>query len=293
MLYYRQTVDYGKTITLKPEEPRILTTGLGYFLFWYTLLMKKKSLIVLGVLVIVTLGVWYSTTHKAHLAPTSSIAGATLRTDGDFEYKKDTKFWAFDAVYPSRTPLSREADVRARTTMENWIVERTAEFEKNNNDLLDAEEQKRLEADGRTYATGISYKTYVSSSYISYVYQIYEDTGGAHPNAYYVTFTFNKEGKKVELADLFTPGARYLDALSAASFADIQKQVTARFGDAPNEDQIDWIRNGTSPSPEVFQAFYIDGVNLVIIFPPYQVAAYAAGVFETRIPLASLSQILR
>jgi hypothetical protein len=255
--------------------------------------MKKKSLIVLGVLVIVTLGVWYSTTHKAHLAPTSSIAGATLRTDGDFEYKKDTKFWAFDAVYPSRTPLSREADVRARTTMENWIVERTAEFEKNNNDLLDAEEQKRLEADGRTYAMGITYTAYTSSRYVSYVYQIYEDTGGAHPNGYYMTFTFDHDGKKVELADLFTPGARYLDALSARSFDLVYAELQKRLGYPPSHDDIDWIRMGTAPSPDALQFFYIDGENLVLIFPPYQVAAYAYGTVEARIPISSLATFIR
>jgi hypothetical protein len=177
--------------------------------------------------------------------------------------------------------------------MESWIKEREAEFLSNTNDMLDVQEQARLKADGRKYAMGIEYKAYSSAKFVSYVYQIYEDTGGAHPNVYYATFTFDANGNKLELADLFKPGARYLDKLSELAYKDILIQAKARFESDLDETQIDWIKNGTAPTLETLQFFYVDRNNLVLIFPPYQVAAYAAGVFESKIPLASLQDILK
>ena len=86
---------------------------------------------------------------------------------------------------------------------------------------------------------------------------------------------------------------RYLDKISSIVYPDIVAQSKKRFESELDDMQLDWIRNGTSPTPESLQFFYIDGNNLVIMFPPYQVAAYVAGLFESRIPLADLKDILK
>lgn len=221
----------------------------------------------------------------------SSIAGATLTAEGDFQYKHESEFVSVEVVYPAHTGLASEADARARTTMENWIKAREAEFTTNATDMLDAVEQARLREQGRGYAMGIEYKAYSSGAHRSFVFQVYEDTGGAHPNTYFVSFTFDASGNEVALSNLFKSDSKYLEVLSSLAYADILRQAPARFGTALDEDQKDWVRTGTAPSLETFQAFYLDGEALVLIFPPYQVAAYAAGTFEVKIPFEKLANI--
>lgn len=229
----------------------------------------------------------------AGVVSTSTIAGATLNAAGNFQYKKESEFVSIEAVYPAKTNLAGEADIRARTILENWIKAREAEFMANATDMLDAAEQARLREQGRGYALGIEYTAHTSDNNKSFVFQIYEDTGGAHPNVYYKTFVFGEDGREVALADLFKPSARYLDELSTLAYADILRQAPSRFGTALDENQKDWVRDGTAPSEETFQSYYLDGENLVLIFPPYQVAAYAAGKFETKIPFSKLAHILQ
>ncbi len=190
--------------------------------------------------------------------------------------------------------LAADANTKARATIESWVKDRISDFTTMVNDqLLTPDEKARLTQDGRKYAMGITYKTYSSPGYVSYVFSMYEDTGGAHPNSTFGTLTFNTNGDKIELADLFTLGARYLDALSKASYNSVVAQLKNRFGPTVDDNQLDWIRRGTEPSSETLQFFYLSNGNLVLLFPPYQVASYAAGTFETPIPLASLSDILR
>lgn len=224
---------------------------------------------------------------------TSTLAGALLNAEGDFQYKKESEFVSIEVVYPAKTNLSHEADARARSVLENWIKVRESEFIASTSDMLDAAEQTRLREHGRSYALGIEYMAYTSGANQSFVFQIYEDTGGAHPNVYYKTFVFDAQGMEVRLADLFKPDAQYLDELSTLAYADILRQAPSRFGTALDENQKDWVRTGTAPSTETFQSYYLDGENLVLIFPPYQVAAYAAGKFETKIPFSNLSRILK
>lgn len=229
----------------------------------------------------------------AGVVSTSTIAGARLNAGGDFQYKKESEFVSIEAVYPAKTSLAGEADVRARTILENWIKARESEFTTSTTDMLDEAEQARLREHGRGYALGIEYTAYTSDNNQSFVFQIYEDTGGAHPNVYYKTFVFGADGMEVALVDLFKPSARYLDELSVLTYADILRQAPSRFGTALDENQKDWVRVGTAPSAEMFQSYYLDGENLVLIFPPYQVAAYAAGKFEVKIPFGRLTSILK
>lgn len=269
----------------------------------YTYSMNtKKALLIVAVAIVVGLVLWKAPKREAEaptvqapseIAAVSSIAGAALNADGDFEYTKETEFVTIEAVYPAKTGLASEADIRARTTMENWIKAREADFLANANELLDDREQARLREQSRGYVMGIEYRAYTSGTNVSFVYQIYEDTGGAHPNIYYATFTFDADGRKIELADLFKPDSPYLEELSAFAYADILRQAPSRFGAALNEDQKDWVRAGTAPSGEMLQLFYLKGESLYLIFPPYQVAAYAAGTFDVQIRFIFIKGILK
>ncbi len=256
----------------------VLAAVIG-FLGWKT--MRKEAVV-------------EPTTNTAtEVTPTSSIEGATL-SNGDFKYEKKTDYVTFGATYPSKTGLTAEADAKARLTMENWIKVQENQFAIDTKEMLDDREMARLKETGRWYETGITYKKYSGgNNMISYVYQIYQDTGGAHPNGFFKTITFDTTGNEVTLEGLFKPDARYLDVLSAKSKVLVIAELENRLGQKVDESIEDWVRMGTAPSPEALQFFYLDGTNLVMIFPRYQVAAYAAGDFEARIPLSELSDILR
>jgi hypothetical protein len=118
---------------------------------------------------------------------------------------------------------------------------------------------------------------------------------GAHPNLYYKTFVFDREGNRLALADLFAASSTasstgYLSQISGIATAQIKDQLASRLGEAPGGG---FFAEGTAPNPDNFQNFVIDGGDLVFLIPPYQAAAYAAGSFEVRIPLSQLSAALK
>ena len=99
--------------------------------------------------------------------------------------------------------------------------------------------------------------------------------GGAHPNTYLDTINVNlKNGKLLSLGDMFKAGSNYLPRLNAI----VAKQVA-------DEQQLKVEVNGT-------ENFYItDNADLVIVYPPYAVAPYAAGTIEFIIPVSQVADI--
>jgi uncharacterized protein YecT (DUF1311 family) len=55
----------------------------------------------------------------------------------------------------------------------------------------------------------------------------------------------------------------------------------------------DWLRTGAGPDWDNFKDFLLLPDRLVIRFPPYQVAAYAAGAQEVSLPLSELQGLMR
>jgi hypothetical protein len=68
----------------------------------------------------------------------------------------------------------------------------------------------------------------------------------------------------------------------------VQADLTAQMGEFADPQ---WILDGTS-SLEAYMNFVVTQDALVFFFPPYQVAAYAAGPQMVAIPLEQLSGVL-
>ncbi|HEY4501820.1 MAG TPA: hypothetical protein VJJ20_02010 [Candidatus Paceibacterota bacterium] len=149
-----------------------------------------------GVLVVlaVIFGVWSSFTTPA--APQEPMAGDTspilkgrLETDQNYHYKETAPGYEINAVYPAKVPLpTTEASTKAALTIENKLAEGTAAFKADAAQMLGAQEIARLQQVGASYALGFEYVDYTEEGYHSYAYQVYQDTGGAHPNGFYLTF---------------------------------------------------------------------------------------------------------
>mgnify|MGYP000617893958 FL=1 len=119
---------------------------------------------------------------------------------------------------------------------------------------------------------------------VSVVLEWSEYTGGAHPNSFYETLVFNlATGKEEKLADLFVPGVDYLKTLSDLSIAELTRR-----NDLVDFTDSNWITDGAGPKADNFAASYLSDSGLVVIFGPYQVAAYAAGPSEVVIPYSAL-----
>lgn len=112
-------------------------------------------------------------------------------------------------------------------------------------------------------------------------------TGGAHPGHDIETFNFlMPDGWRVFLPEIFDPLA--VERISELAIADLDRQW-----DGGSFIDDDWLNTGAGPEWENFREFLLLPDRLVIRFPTYQVAAYAAGAQEVSLPLSELEGLMR
>ncbi len=115
--------------------------------------------------------------------------------------------------------------------------------------------------------------------------------GAAHPNSNSEVLNFDvRNGKALRLADLFKPGAKYLQALSTYSIKDLKKQSSSKGADGMLDDQS--IASGAGAAAKNFQSWTITKKGLGITFDSYQVGPYAAGPQYVLIPYSVLKEII-
>jgi hypothetical protein len=106
--------------------------------------------------------------------------------------------------------------------------------------------------------------------------------GAAHPNSYSRTLNYDLEhGNVLELADLFKPDAKYLEALSAYSVKTLKAMERLDFPE------------GAEPKPENYQSWNITEQGLRINFDDYQVTPHAVGPQVVVIPFEKLKDVIR
>lgn len=246
-----------------------------------------------AILALLTLAfvIWFLGSHPKVSDPTDTATTTPASQLEPAHIVEDAAYYEIDAAYPTATPLtaiSAEADAAAVAAMKSFTVQAIAEFKANGNfSNLSPDDVQLLRLDQRKYSLGMTYETKTGPRTITYIYIRIADTGGAHPNSFYKTFTFDTvTGEEVTLGDLFLPGSGYLDRLSSIARADLPT-VIDEYADAG------FIEEGTSPSAESFQNFYLEGSTLVLLFPPYQVGPYSLGTVRLPIELARLTSILK
>jgi uncharacterized protein YecT (DUF1311 family) len=123
---------------------------------------------------------------------------------------------------------------------------------------------------------------------VSVLFSYSEYTGGAHPNLVQTAFNFlMPDSARVFLPDLI--GNDGIERVSDLAIADLTPRLTGPNGMSDPA----WIRSGAGPYAENFDTFELLHDQIVIEFDPYDVAAYAAGPQEVRIPLSQLEDVLR
>ncbi len=260
----------------------------------------NKKLLIGGIaLIIIILGalIWYMASTPAPEVPAPQVGEPQAEAG---VIRENEQYWEIEAAYPNQTPLRASAgagaDAHAVEVMKQFAEISVESFKEENQLLSLSAEDIEVQGLGgeRKYAFGMEYELHTSDSTVSYVYLMYADTLGAHPNAYYRTFTFDKEtGEGLTLGDLFVPGSDYLARLSSSSRAKLVTQIAEVSGVSESELNMDMIDAGTTPDEDNYLNFYLEGNALVIIFAPYQVGPWALGMQEVRLPKSELSAILK
>lgn len=118
----------------------------------------------------------------------------------------------------------------------------------------------------------------------------FADTGGVHPNTDFAAFNFVlPSGEQVFLPEI-VDGARGMKRVSDLAIAQLIKTI----GTGPDSmSSKDDITSGAAPDALSLKDSLWLPKELHIHFPPYQVAAYAAGPQEVSIPLADLKGYIR
>ncbi len=143
-----------------------------------------------------------------------------------------------------------------------------------------------LDKDNR-YTLDITYENNTSEKYITHRLNQYVFTGGAHGSIVVKTYTYDKNGKRYLLQDLF------INENSLEKLSDFLKVKILENKDYKNNIEEDWLSDGASPKIENFEAFIIDGENIIFIFQQYQIGPYVLGIIEIKIPIKELVEILK
>lgn len=239
--------------------------------------------------------VWYMMNNQAPepYSPIAETEEAVEPPPPPGRILENAAYFDISADYPGRTPLydtvGPEADTEALALMEDFVRETLTEFkEQGKFDVLTPEEAALIGiTETRKESVTITYEVREGARTVSYVFMLAIDTLGAHPNFFYRTFTFDLEtGSELGISELFTNNSDYLTRLSSIAFFDLSKELG-------EESDVEYIREGVEPNALNFANFTIEGDRLVLLFPPYQVAPYAAGPQDVRIPLSQLKDILK
>lgn len=114
--------------------------------------------------------------------------------------------------------------------------------------------------------------------------------GAAHPNSATAVLNYDvKNGKKLALADLFSPNSKYLNVISAYSIKELKDRSKKENDSLP----VEMIQSGASPRADNYKAVAITKKGLWITFDPYQVGPHAAGPQYVMVPYSALKDIIK
>jgi len=118
----------------------------------------------------------------------------------------------------------------------------------------------------------------------TYKFDIVEFTGGAHDNLYFKTFTFDFENEKeIGFRDMFQEEHNPLDTIAPLA----KEQLITTIGKNTMLDM------GTSEKFENYAHFAPTANELLIFFPPYQVAPWAAGSQTVKFAWEDINVVLK
>lgn len=247
--------------------------------------MKRYQKIITIILILILSVLVYLFKDNKNIVIDKNISNEKISTTTDVVINDVNEFYEIHAIYPKE--ISDKNSVIEKKILE--IVNRNKEEWKIGGDLYN--ELKTLKEEysdypDTKYELNISYNKYVSKTKgtVSYVFQSYKFTGGAHGNTALFTYTFNDKGF-VNIDNFLNTGNRnglYLTNI-------IKEKLTLSLGDLYNEEMLN---NGLSEIYTNFDNFVVLDEGIKFIFEQYQVAPYAAGQPEVLLTWEELNKYL-
>lgn len=152
--------------------------------------------------------------------------------------------------------------------------------------LKSAEEYPATEENNIRYGLGITPDIKTNGpGFLSFYIDYYTNTGGAHPNTTRTAYNYDGNGMKIhDFMKVLDPAVTLMDVEQ-----EINRQMAANIeemGPMYFEDSISFSKLGVMPS------FYIENDTLIIYFQTYDIAPYAAGLQEFKLPSESFPLII-
>lgn len=239
------------------------------------------------------------TAFSLHQEPIEFTGGVELAAKQLKETNKKINL-KIEAEYPQATGAMDNRFEKFNLEAKNLVAKRIGEFKKQVAGDKEGEPTKpdTGQASG-SESTSSSMESYLDIGYdialakddlISIQFSLGSYNGGAHPNSSSAVLNYDvKAGKILKLADLFNPGAKYLQSLSSYCIKDLKKQSKSK-GALLDDATID---SGAGPQAKNYQSWTITKKGLAITFDAYQVGPYAAGPQSVLIPYSAVKEIIK
>lgn len=136
----------------------------------------------------------------------------------------------------------------------------------------------------RKYTLINTLEAHLGKKYNTFVFLISVDFGGAHPNHFYKTLTFDKDKNIVSLEDVLKTefdGTKSLDIISKIT----KDYLYEKLGEGVNPEMIN---EGAKAELNNFKNFYLTENQIVFLFEPYSVAPYAYSTQEVVIDFSEI-----
>ncbi|WP_315116953.1 PdaC/SigV domain-containing protein [uncultured Clostridium sp.] len=171
--------------------------------------------------------------------------------------------------------LSKHKDIEAKLNKE--IEKDILDFKENiKKSALESKKEKTLM---NPYEVSVNYEVhYNKNNLLSLTISYYSHTGGAHGMTNKKTFNIDtKTGTNASLKDLFNPGEDYKEIINTVVREKIQENPSEYY------EEISRYFKGILQD----QPFYITEDSVVVYFDLYEIAPYAGGFKEFKIPFKS------
>jgi hypothetical protein len=241
-------------------------------------------------------GFWYkpnqkdsdkSTAFSVHEEPITFSGEAEIVAKSIKENDKKLMY-EIDVQYPQITGGANPNFEKFNQLVRALVTKKVAEFKK---DVQPKEGEEPPPQGSMGSDIGIGYEVAMArDDLISVEFDVgsyYQ--GAAHPNTYTETVNYDlKNGKPLNLSELFKPGTKYLQTLAQYCIADLKKQSKAKDDMLPDDE----IQSGAGPSAKNYRSWKITRKGLGINFDSYQVGPYAAGPQYVLVPYANLKDLI-
>jgi len=226
--------------------------------------MKKSLIVLVSLAVIGVLGyaiVMYSPLTSLFNSQSNDSQNTTSLSVETKNIQDETDTYKIDVQYPQFGISSVDARIQS-------AVQNVADGFKGYSPI------PADSAAGKNQLTGIFDHVYIGDDYISFAQQFYEYTGGAHGNPSVGTLTFERTtNRELDITDLLDLTGLSLDQIATQA----STTLAIKYGDA-------FWSDGTNPNAENYANFVVSTSTVTVIFNPYQVAPYAAGMPEVTFP---------